>query len=51
MNLGAIIILLLMNFLILKNYYLISKFFNIYDLPNNEKYNVKTPLIGGYFFH
>ena len=51
MNLGVIIILLLMNFFILKNYYLISKFFNIYDLPNNRKiHNVKTPLIGGVIF-
>ena len=51
MNLGAIIILLLMNFFILKNYYLISKFFNIYDLPNNRKiHNVKTPLIEELFF-
>lgn len=51
MILGAIIILLLMNFFILKNYYLISKFFNIYDYPNNRKiHNVKTPLIGGVIF-
>lgn len=51
MILEIIIILLFLNFLIIKNYKSISKYINIYDVPNKRKiHNTKTPLIGGIIF-
>jgi len=43
-----IILYLIINFFIYKNYFKIGKFINVYDLPNMRKiHKKKTPLIGG----
>ena len=43
-----IILYLIANFIIYKNYFRIGKFLNVYDIPNKRKiHKKKTPLIGG----
>tara|TARA_B100001741_G_scaffold270834_1_gene238628 strand:+ start:1946 stop:2950 length:1005 start_codon:yes stop_codon:yes gene_type:complete len=48
-KLELIILYLITNFMIYKNYFRIGKFINVYDIPNKRKiHKKKTPLIGGF---